>query len=409
MVSLERLAVDGGTPVCDGHWPAWPAVDPAEWDQSVGPRLREVYLSRTEGLPGPQAEALAGDFAAYTGTRHAVLTPHGTDAIMAGLAGVLDLDGLGSGGEVICPDYTFVATASAALFVRCKVAFADIDRRHYTLDPAAVEAMIGPETTAILTVHLGGQASDLAGLRAVAEKHGLALIEDCAQAHGAEWHGARVGSLSAAGCFSFQSSKNLTSGEGGMVTCDDDEIHARVHSFMNVGRRPGGERWEYPRLGWNYRPSEYIAALLHSRLGLLAEQTARRNANALHLDGLLREIGGLTPPERMPWCTAHAYHLYMCRYDPDAFGGHTRGEFLHALGAEGVPCSTGYTQPLSDEDGFRMVRERYPDQVRVGDNANTRWVAERSVWLFQNLLLAERDGIERIAAAVDKIRRAWSG
>lgn len=405
----ETLAISGGAPACTVDWPAWPENSEEEWRTTLEPLLREVFLSRTEGLPGPQASALAEEYAAWCGTRHAVLTPHGTDAIMAGLAGALDLDGLGDGGEVIVPNYTFVATASAALSVRCTVAFADVDPLHFTLSPAAVEALIEPRTVAILAVHLGGHPADMDGLRAVADKHGLALIEDCAQAHGAEWHGRRVGSLGAAGCFSFQSSKNLTSGEGGMVTTDDQDVYERVHAFMNVGRRPGGERWQYPRLGWNYRPSEYVAALLRTRLPRLDEHTERRNANALYLNGLLEQIGGLTPPRRLPWCTRHGYHLYMCGYDPDSFGGHSRDEFCAALRAEGVPCTPGYTQPLSDEGGFQTVRLRYPEQVRVGDASVTRWCAEHAVWLFQNQLLAPREAMDPIAAAVAKIRAAWTG
>ena len=164
----------------------------------------------------------------------------GTDSISAALAAALDLDGFSDGGEVIVPNYTFVATASAVLERRCTIVFVDISPETFTIDPQAVEAAIGPETRAILPVHLGGHPADIGSLQEIAQRHNLAIIEDCAQAHGAEYQTKKVGSLSDVGAFSFQASKNLTSGEGGMVTTNNKDIHDRVCAFMNVGTRT---RW----------------------------------------------------------------------------------------------------------------------------------------------------------------------
>ncbi len=407
----NKLAIDGGTPVRNLQakpWSPWPLNTTEEWESEVEPKLREVYLSATEGIAGGKAEELGEKYARYSGTNYAVLMPHGTDAISAALAGALDLDGFGDGGEVIVPDYTFVATASAVLDRRCTVAFVDIDPDYFTIDPEAVEAAIDPNRTrAILPVHLGGHPADMDALRQIAQKHGLALIEDCAQAHGAEYQNKKVGSLSDAGAFSFQSSKNLTSGEGGMVTTNDKDIGDRVHAFMNVGRAPGGARWEYPRLGWNYRPSEYLAALLLVRLEKLEAQTDRRNANAAYLSTGLEEIEGITPPKLAPWVTKHGYHLYCIKYSPDGFGGKSRSKFVEALSQEGISCSIGYRSPLSQEPGIAHVAQKYPHLIRETPCPHTEKVCQESVWLFQNQLLGSRGDMDDVVEAVVKIQRAW--
>ena len=408
----SKLAISGGTPVRDTQkdpWPISPLNGVEEWESEIEPRLREVYLSATEGLGGQKIEELNEKYAEYTGTKYAMFMPHGTDAISAALAGALDLDGFGDGGEVIIPNYTFVATASAALDRNCTIAFVDIDPDSFTIDPAAVEAAIDPNRTrAILPVHLGGHPAHMEALQQIADRHGLAIIEDCAQAHGAAYQGTKVGALGSAGAFSFQSSKNLTSGEGGMVTTDDKDVCDRVYAFMNVGRAPGGARWEYPRLGWNYRPSEYLAALLIPRLGKLEEQTKIRNANAAYLSTELKQIEGFIPPKLNPWATQHGYHLYCAKYNPEGFGGAPRSKFLEALGAEGIPCSSGYGAPLSQEAGIAHATQKYPHLIRSLPCPVAEQVCQESVWLFQNLLLGSRKDMDDIVEAIAKIQRAWT-
>ncbi|MBI5831442.1 MAG: DegT/DnrJ/EryC1/StrS family aminotransferase [Armatimonadetes bacterium] len=406
--SHDSLAIDGGTPVRTRPWPAWPRVDEAEWVKVIEPRLREVYLSHVEGLPGPRAHGFAAEFARWCGVEWGVMTPHGTDALMAAVAGALDLDGLRDPGEIIAPAYTFIATASAPLAVRCQVALADVDPETYTLDPTAVEALIGPDTVGIVAVHLGGQPADMTALGEVARRHGLALIEDCAQAHGAAWRGRRVGGWGDCGAFSFQSSKNLTCGEGGCVTTDDFDLYERVMSFIDVGRRPHGERWEYPRLGWNYRPSEYLAALLTARLPSVTSDLERRADNAAYLSGLLSPVDGLDAPCLAAGATSHAYHLYMMTYRAEAFGGRSRDAFVAALGAEGIPAMAGYTQPLSEQPALAELRQQYPGVLRVGDLTATREVCAHSVWLPQSLLLADTWEMDDVATAVGRIQRAWT-
>ena len=407
----NQLAISGGTPVRNiktHPWPSWPIHTSDEWESKIEPLLREVYLSGNEGSGGAMIPRFCEQYALYSGTNYALFMPHGTDSISAALAGALDLDGFSDGGEVIVPNYTFVATASAVLERNCTVAFVDVCPDTFTIDPDAVAAAIRPETRAILPVHLGGHPTDMGALQEIAQRHQLKMIEDCAQAHGAEYQTKKVGSLSDVGAFSFQASKNLTSGEGGMVTTNDKDIQDRVCAFMNVGRAPGGARWEYPRLGWNYRPSEYLAAILSVRLELLEEQTDLRNKNAAYLSNALEAIDGITPPKLAPWVTKHGYHLYCMKYNPEGFGGKSRQEFVNALSAEGIPCSIGYRSPLSQEPGMAHVAEKYPHLIRTLPCPDAELVCEQSVWLFQNLLLGTDSDMDQVVDAISKIHRAWN-
>ncbi len=407
----NELGISGGTPVrnIQTHpWPSWPIRTSEEWKLEIEPLLRDVYMSGNEGSGGEMIPRFCDQYAKYTGTNYALFMPHGTDAIGAALAGALDLDGFSDGGEVIVPNYTFVATASAVLERRCSVAYVDVCPDTFTIDPKAVEAALRPETRAILPVHLGGHPAEMGALHDIAQRHQLKIIEDCAQAHGAEFQTKKVGGLGDVGAFSFQSSKNLTSGEGGMVTTDDKDIHDRVCAFMNVGRAPGGARWEYPRLGWNYRPSEYLAALLSVRLEHLETQTDQRNRNANYLSKALTDMTGITPQIQASWVTKHGYHLYCMKYNPDGFGGKSRDEFVKALSAEGIPCSIGYRSPLSQEPGMAHVAEKYPHLIRTLPCPNAELVCNQSVWLFQNLLLGTQSDMDQVVEAIAKIKCAWN-
>ena len=407
----KQLAVSGGSPVRNTKthpWSSSPIHNTDEWQSKIEPLLREVYMSGNEGSGGTMIPRLCEQYAQYTGTNYALFMPHGTDAISAALAGALDLDGFSDGGEVIVPNYTFVATASAVLERNCTVAFVDICHETFTIDPDAVAAAIRPNTRAILPVHLGGHPADMDALQEIANKHQLKILEDCAQAHGAEYQTKKVGSLGEGGAFSFQASKNLTSGEGGMVTTNDKDIHDRVCAFMNVGRAPDGARWEYPRLGWNYRPSEYLAAILLVRMELLEKQTDLRNKNAEHLSNALEAIDGITPPKLATWTTKHGYHLYCMKFNTVCFGGKSRQEFANALSAEGIPCSTGYRSPLSQEPGIAHVAQKYPHLIRTLPCPNTELICEQSMWLFQNLLLGSVFDMDQIVEAITKIHRAWN-
>jgi len=408
----EKLAISGGDAVRDEQenpWPSWPMVSDEEWRQRVEPALHKVYVSRSEGLPGKESRALALRFAAFCGADFGRMVPSGTCALGAALTGVLDLGTWDDGGEVILPNFTFIATASSALDRRCTLALVDIDTETMTIDPDQVERAIVPgKTRAIVPVHMGGHPADMARLQEIARRHDLKIIEDCAQAHGAVCEGRGVGAWGDAGAFSFQSSKNLTSGEGGLVVTNDEAVDHRVSAFMNVGRDPEGARWEYPRIGWNYRPSEYLAALLSVRFDDLDQQTEHRNRMAETLGGLLAEVPGITPPQNASRCTRHGYHIFAMLYDADLFGGRCRDDAIAALKAEGIPCFPGYPHPLSESPALKYHREKHPDTVRVLDCPNAWDVCNRSIWLGHHVLLTDEEDMNDIARAFAKIQRSFS-
>lgn len=411
-VDAGELAVRGGVPVRDCRarpWPAWPQPSEKEWRERIEPALKRVYLSGCEGLPHPAADAFAGRFAAYCGAAYGQMVTSGTTAVAAALAAVLDLHTGDEAGEVILPNYTFIATASAAVDRGARVALVDIDPFTFTLDPASLEAAIVPgQTRAVVAVHILGHPADMARINAVAGAHGIQVIEDAAQAHGAECDIGRAGALGQAAAFSFQSSKNLTCGEGGLVTTSNREIIDRVAAFMDVGRDPKGGRWDYPRLGWNYRPSDYLAALLNVRLDDLEEQIAHRTRMAAVLDERLGAIPGVTPPVKGAWCRRHAYHLYAVMLEPAAFGGRTRDEIVAAVHAEGVPSSAGYREPLSETPAIREHLRRRPDSIRVMPCPNARRVCDHSLWFDQNMLLADEQDMDDIVGAMAKVQRAFA-
>ncbi len=412
-MDLSRPAIEGGAPVRDTQvrpWPTWPVVGGDQWLDKLEPALREIYFSRVEGLGGSWQERFSEQFAIYCATKHCCLLSHGTEALSAALAAALDLDGFGDGGEVIVPNYTFIASASAVLDMHCEVALVDVDPQTFTLCPDAVRQAIRPgRTRAIMAVHIAGQPCDMKSLIAIAEEHGLMVIEDCAQAHGAIHDGKPVGGLAHAAGFSFQSSKNLCSGEGGAVTSNDTAIHNRVVGLMNAGREPRGARWKYARIGWNYRPSEYVAAVLSVRLDDLEKQTEHRTRMADYLSQQLSAVPGITPPRRGQWCTRHAYHLYPMLIDESQFGGRSRDEIVEAVNAEGITVSSGYTDLLSNQSGLKQLAADHVDAVRVEPCPVTEDVCRRSIWVFQEMLLASESDMDDIVAAFAKLQRAFAG
>ncbi|HJN30211.1 MAG TPA: DegT/DnrJ/EryC1/StrS family aminotransferase [Candidatus Latescibacteria bacterium] len=347
-------------------------------------------------------------FTEYCEAKHGVSVSSGTVALQVALEAV----GVVFGDEVIVPSYTFIATASSVALVGGIPVFVDVDPDTYLIDPAAVEAAITEKTKAIIAVHIAGQPADLDALTAIAAKHGVLLIEDSAQAHAAAWKGRRVGAIGDLGTFSFQASKNLNAGEGGFIVTDDEELHLRAWSIHNCGRAPGGEWYEHPLVGGNYRLTEMQAALALSQLRRLDEQTEKRTHSAALLTEQLNEIEGIRPLAVDDRVTRHAYHLYIFRYDAGAFGGASREQFLKALAAEGIPCAAGY-KPLYREPAFQArfadfplsspAFDGRPDYSGVHCPVTERICADEAVWLTQTLLLGTESDISQIAEAITKI------
>jgi len=408
-----RLAKDGGTPVRDLRLRPWAAAhsgNPLPWFTSVGPAFRKIFLSGMEGLPQTLQKKFAAKFATYCGCKHGLMLPHGTDALRFALAAALDHDGLDYGGEVIVPNLSFIASATAALDHRFGVALVDVDPGTLNIDPRRVEEAIIPgRTCAIMAVHQFGQPADMTSLRAIADKHKLKLIEDAAQSHGAVWETGPVGSLGDAAGFSFQSAKNLTCGEGGMLTTNDTELFERVYSMHNAGRAPdGGYRWEHPYLGWNCRPTEYQAALLLHRFKTFAAQQERRAANFARLRKLLDDIRCVRPQEIHPGVRKHGMYMFVLRYQPEYCGGLTIDEFLQAAGAEGAPIYRCYTATLSAQGVMKTLLKKRPQYVRVLPTPAADQAAADTLYISGNVFLGSRADMEDIAAALRKIEKAES-
>ncbi|MCP4645299.1 MAG: DegT/DnrJ/EryC1/StrS family aminotransferase, partial [bacterium] len=294
--------------------------------------------------------------------------------------------------------------------------FVDVDPDTYNIDPDRMEEAITDRTRAVVVVHFGGQPADMDRILAVAEKRGIRVIEDAAHAHGCEWKGTKAGSFGAFGSFSFQASKNMTAGEGGIVCTNDAALAAECEALAWAGRKTGRPWYEFHRLGWNSRLTEFQAALLRVQLSRLDEQNRTRQANATYLSEKLAAIEGVSPRVQDPRTTMHGYHLYIFRYDEERVGV-SRARFLEALGAEGVPAAAGYPFPLYKNPMFehkRFINGAFPLGTAHHDDVDYASFAERcpvseqacgheAVWLTQNLLLGAQQDMDDIAAAIEKV------
>jgi len=393
------LAIDGGTPVRSQPFPAWPVFDHRE-ERAL---LEVLHSGHWGALTGTKVPAFEKAFAQFQDAAYGVCVPNGTIALELALRAL----GVGPGDEVITTPYTFIATASAAFAVGARPVFVDIDPDSLNLDPDRLEAAITERTKVIAPVHIGGHSADMDGVLRVAAAHGLRVLEDAAQAWGASWRGRRVGALGDLGIFSFQSSKNITAGEGGIVLTNDAELAELCWSIHNVGRVPGGEWYQHERLGSNLRMTEWQAAVLLAQLERLPEQLALREANARYLAERLAAVPGLTPLPTDPHVTQHARHLFAIRFEPAAFGDRSRDEFLAAWRAEGIAATSAGYIPLHQSPAIRRALESRFEVHDLPSFPVAERAAQNTLWLFQNALLDDRAGLDTIVEAALKIQRAW--
>jgi dTDP-4-amino-4,6-dideoxygalactose transaminase len=395
------LALFGGAPVRTAPFAAWPVFDETE-EQRLLATLRSGNWGR---LDGPEVAMFERRFAEMHGCAHGIAVANGTVAIRIALLAA----GIGSGDEVIVPPYTFVSTASAVIEANAIPVFADVGLHTFNMDPALVAAAVTARTKAIIPVHFGGHPAAMDELMAIAGKSDLVVIEDAAHAHGAAYDHRPVGSLGHLATFSFQSSKNLTSGEGGIITTNDERLAESCRSIQNCGRIAGGEWYEHHVISGNYRLGEFQGAVLNCQLERLQEQTRTRDGNGRYLASRLAALPGLAPQARLPACTTHSYHLFMLRIEP-AFGA-PRQAVRRALEAEGIPCSAGYGYALPEQPLFRN-RAFGPYLAEAAadlDYSRTRCpnadllCRNQSIWLEQRLLLGSRKDMDDIARAFEKI------
>ncbi len=358
---------------------------------------------------GERVREFEAAYAAFQGAKSAVSCTNGTTAIEMGLRGL----GVVEGDEVIVPPYSFVATASAVVTIGAIPIFADIEPDTLNLDPADVERKVTSRSRAIIPVHVGGRMADMDRLNAVAAQRGLRVLEDAAHAWGSQWRGRGAGTLGQGGTFSFQVSKNITAGEGGILVTDDETLADLCRSFSHCGRRAGGPWYDHDYLGSNLRLTEFQAAVLLAQLRRLPDQMARREASAALLDRALRGLEGILLLSPEPRMTRRSYHMYILRVDEAALGI-SRDRFLEALCAEGVPASKGWYQPLYRNRVFQDAHKgpahgiisplankgvRYTDtKCRVCEQ-----VCRDAVWISHQALLAGEAQVNQIADAVAKV------
>jgi dTDP-4-amino-4,6-dideoxygalactose transaminase len=401
-----RPAVLGGTPVRRKAFPSWPVADAREEEALVN------LVRSGKWFRGQNVAAFEEAYARLTGAKHCLATANGTSALITSLAAL----GIGAGDEVIVPPYTFIATINAVLLMHALPVFVDTDLETFQIDARRIEAAVTPNTRAIIPVHLGGSAADLDTVLGIAQKRDLIVLEDACQAHLAEWRGRKVGSLGRAGCFSFQASKNLNSGEGGAILTNDEAIVEASYRFHNNsrGRRNTGADFSYRGTGANLRMTEFQAALLLAQMTRLEAQSRTRDENAAYLTGLLKQIPGTAPARMYEGCTRNAYHLYMFRYDAKQFAGLPRAGFLKALGAEGIPASGGYS-PLNKEPFLENALSSRGFQAIYGKERLAAWrernacpqndrLCTEAVWLTQTQLLGPRQDMDDIADAIRKVQ-----
>lgn len=399
----QSLALLGGRPIRSRPFTRWPIFGRPEEARL----LRALRSGRWGRLDGSEVAEFERRFAEQHGCRHGIAVVNGTVSLRLALLAA----GLRAEDEVIVPPYTFFATASAVVEANMIPVFADIDLRTFNLDPAAAAAAITPRTRAIIPVHFAGQPADMDRFRALARKHRLLLIEDAAHAHAGSYQGRPVGSLGDVGSSSFQSSKNLTCGEGGILTTNDDRLAAACRSAMNCGRVPTGVWYEHHVISGNYRLGEFQGAVLNAQLDRLEAQARARERNGQYLAARLAQIPGLHPQARPPECARHSYHLFMLRLDPREFGA-PRAAVIEALRAEGIPCSAGYGFSLPQQPMFRKrafgpylaeARKRL-DYASVNCPNSDLICREQGVWLEHSLLLGPRADMDDIARAFEKVR-----
>ena len=401
---ISQLAVLGGQASCRVKVPNWPVSGPEE-EQAL---LRVLHSGQWCRIKAQEVANFEQRFAEYQGCRFGISATNGTVTLRIALIAA----GIAAGDEVIVPPYTFIATASSVVEANATPVFVDIDPDTYCIDPTAVEAAITLRTRAIIPVHFGGRAAEMDAIMDIASRHNLVVIEDAAQAHGAEYKGRRLGSIGHMGSFSFQGSKNLCGGEGGMITTNDEQLAETCRSIENCGRTKDGPWYAHARVAGNYRMTEFQGALLNCQLDRLEEQANKREETGRYLASLLEELPGIKTQARDETITRHAYHLFMIRYDESIYGV-PRAIFLKALQAEGVIASGGYGSPLPHQPMFTekafgpytaCLRTRPDlDYSKVSCPVAEHVSYHEGLWLPPQCLLAEKQDMDQIAQAFEKV------
>ena len=403
---MNELALNGGTPVRSNAYPSWPSGDDREIEA-----VTDVIRSGDWGgypEPGRYGGRFEAAFAEYQGAKHGVLMANGTITMEVALKAL----GIGWGDEVIIPALTFAATAYAVIAAGALPVIVDVTPDTWCIDPDLVEAAITPKTRAIMPVHLGHHMADMDRIMAIAAGRGLAVVEDCAHAHGQQWQGKGAGCIGDFGSFSHQSSKILTSGEGGSLLTSDDALAQRAHSLIDCGRAKDPDEKEYT-FGANYRLGELHAALLVVAMERFPAQQTERAESGKLFEELVSQVSGVRTMPVDPRVTRWSFYNYILAIDPDAFAGRTNEIVCAALEAEGIPAEVQYPS-MNRYELFQPSLSRLPVCVEFADRLDPQAmsfpVAEaagqrESVYFMENVFRDGTKGIEDAVEAVAKVQR----
>lgn len=405
-IDMSTLALFGGEPVRKKPFAPWPQYTRADIE-----RIVQVVESRHWGgfpVPSKYAGEFAARFAELHGAKHGLCVANGSIALLAAVQAL----GLKFGDEVIVPAYTWDGTAIAILQAGGVPVFADVDPDTYCLDPKAVRAALTPRTRAIMPVHLAMRFADMDALLAIAREHQLFIIEDCAHAHGGEFQGRGAGAGGDAGCFSFQESKLMTAGEGGIVLTNRLDCYEALQSIVNCGRPSVTDQFQRKVLGSNYRLTELQAALLIGQLDQWPEHQKARAQGAAALTQALSVLPHVRPLPAQPGLTRDTVYNFVFQYRPDG-PAPGRDLFAAALEAEGVPCDGRFYDAVYQSDLFHATPENCPqlaagrdqpvDYRRCHCPVSERAAYQEAVWLPHYVLLGGEADVQDIARVVEKV------
>lgn len=404
---MSILALKGGNAVAEPlKQVKWPRLYPED-EAAVLDALRQGYWGGIgdDNLPNRKFERA---FAEYHNATYGTVVANGTVALELSLK----TGGIRPGDEVIVPAITFIASASAIICVGAVPVFVDVDPDSCQISATAIAAAITPKTRAIIAVHFGGYMADMDAILEVADRHGLFVIEDCAHAQGAAWRNKRAGSRGTFGSFSFQESKSLSSGEGGIVLTNNEELYEKAQLIRNIGRKTGQRVYNHLMPATNWRLGGLQAALLLSQFGKLPAEAEERHRNALILADALNQIEGLRSLPIDERLTQWGCYFFILEFDAAAFGC-SRDHFVQAMRAEGVTWTTrGYDRPLYKEAAFtaEALRPLLHESIPLPDYAGMqlpnaeRW-AVNMVTILHYYLLGDRSGVDYIIEAIHKIKK----
>ena len=398
---MSKLAIHGGEPVRTKPFPKWPRPTPELMDSVVGTVENENW-----GVGSEVISRFEENFAGFQDSKYCISTSSGTTALWVALKAA----NVKSGDEVIIPPYTFIATASAVLMANAVPVFVDIDPDTFNIDSSKIEEAITSKTKVIMPVHISGNPADMKNIIELAKKYDIKVIEDAAQAHGAEWNNTKVGSLGLGGIFSFQTSKNMSAGEGGAIVSNNKDFIDKCFSYHNCGRTSDGQFYDHQLLGGNFRLNAIAASMLIPQIKSILKDMDIRDKNRTILDSELSQIEGISINNSYSLTTRQSNHLYLLRYNSQIFNDVSREKFFSAMQAEGVYTYAGY-KPIYREELFVNNSDEYPWLRDYDYNnlnlKNTEKIADHeSVWIKQNHLLGDESDIKDIINAFEKVTNA---